>query len=70
MQWIIPLDSAAQRGRPQTKENQKAKGKNQKAKISAPGPRPDWEGIFAVRPQSKQSSMNQSSMVTAQVAIT
>jgi hypothetical protein len=44
------------------KENQKAKGKNQKAKISAPSRGPDWGGIFRGWPQSKQSSMTQSSM--------
>jgi hypothetical protein len=52
----------AQRGKPQTKENQKAKGKNQKAKISAPGRGPDWGGTFRGWPQSKQPSMTQSSM--------
>jgi hypothetical protein len=40
---------------PQVKENQKAKGKNQKAKISAPGRGPGWEGIFRGWPRSKQS---------------
>jgi len=49
----------AQRGKPKTKENQKAKGKNQKAKISEPGRGPDWGGIFTGWPQSKQSSMTQ-----------
>jgi hypothetical protein len=53
---------STQRGKPQTKENQKAKGKNQKSKISAPGRGPDWGGIFWGWPQSKQSSMTQSSM--------
>jgi hypothetical protein len=43
-------------------ENQKAKGKNQKAKISEPGRGPDWGGIFTGWPQSKQSSMTQSSI--------
>jgi hypothetical protein len=54
-------------------ENQKAKGKNQKAKITEPGRGPAWEGAFtapkrsifsvvAVCPQSRQSSMAQSSM--------
>jgi hypothetical protein len=52
----------AQRGKPQTKENQKAKGKGRKAKISEPGSGPDWGGIFRGWPQSKQSSMTQSSM--------
>jgi hypothetical protein len=41
------------------KENQKAKGKNQKAKISAPGRGPDRGGIFRGWPQSKQSSTTQ-----------
>jgi hypothetical protein len=52
----------AQRGFAAIKENQKAKGKNQKAKISAPGRGPDWGRIFRGWPQSKQSSMSQSSM--------
>jgi hypothetical protein len=47
---------------PQIKENQKAKGKNQKAKISTPGRGPGWEGITARWAQSKQSSMTQSPM--------
>jgi hypothetical protein len=34
---------------PQIKESQKAKGKNQKAKISDPDLGPGWEGIFAAR---------------------
>jgi hypothetical protein len=36
---------------------------NQKARISAPGRGPDWGGIFRGWPQSKQSSMTQSSMI-------
>jgi hypothetical protein len=32
--------------------NQKAKVKNQKAKISETGRRPDWEGICAAREQA------------------
>jgi hypothetical protein len=52
----------AQRGFVANKRNQKAKGKNQKAKISAPGRGPDRGGIFRGWPQSKQSSMTQSSM--------
>jgi len=47
------------------KENQKAKGKNQKAKISAPGRGPDWGGIFRGWPQSKQSSMIQCGIFVA-----
>jgi hypothetical protein len=39
----------AQRGVAANKGNQKAKGKNQKAKISAPGRGPDWGGIFRGR---------------------
>jgi hypothetical protein len=35
---------------------------NQKAKISAPGRGPDGGGIFRGWPQSRQSSMTQSSM--------
>jgi hypothetical protein len=35
------------------------KGKNQKARISAPGRGPDWGRIFRGWPQSKQSSMTQ-----------
>jgi hypothetical protein len=46
-------------GKPQIKENQKAKGKNQKAKMCGPGRGPDWGGIFTGWPQSKQSSMSQ-----------
>jgi hypothetical protein len=52
----VPDHSAAS---PQTQENQKAKGKNQKAKISAPGRGPDRGGIFRGWPQSRQSSMTQ-----------
>jgi len=44
------------------KENQKAKVKRQKSKISAPGRGPDWKRMFAYCPQSKQSSMTQSAM--------
>ena len=40
-------------------ENQKAKGKNQKAKISDTDFGPGWGGIIAGWPQSKQSSMTQ-----------
>jgi hypothetical protein len=43
-------------------ENQKAKVKRQKAKMSGPGRGPDWGGIFKGWPPSKQSSMTQSSM--------
>jgi hypothetical protein len=53
----------SQPGKPQDKENQKAKGKNQKAKMSEPGRGPDWGGIFRGWPPSKQSSMTQSSMI-------
>jgi hypothetical protein len=45
----VRLATVAQRCKPQEPENQKAKGKNQKAKISEPGQRPGWEGIFAAR---------------------
>jgi len=41
------------------KENQKAKGKNQKAKMSDPDLGPGWGRISTVWPQSRQSSMNQ-----------
>jgi hypothetical protein len=44
------------------KENQKSKGKNQKAKISDPHLGPDWGGTSTLWPPSKQSSMTQSSM--------
>jgi len=57
--WARISSTLAQRGKPQMKENQKAKGKNQKAKIFAPGRGPDWGGIFRGWPQSKQSSMSQ-----------
>jgi hypothetical protein len=53
------ISQGAQRSQPQIKENQKAKGKGQKAKISAPGGGPDWGEIFTGWPQSKQSSMTQ-----------
>jgi hypothetical protein len=34
------------------KRQRKSKGKSQKAKISEPGPRPGWAGIFAARKQN------------------
>jgi hypothetical protein len=43
-------------------QRRKSKGKNQKAKISDPDFGPGWGGISTVWPQSKQSSMTQSSM--------
>jgi hypothetical protein len=45
-----------QRGKPQEPENQKAKGKNQKAKIPGLGRGPGWSGIFAVWPQKHSRS--------------
>jgi hypothetical protein len=39
----------SQRGKLQIKENQKAKGKSQKAKISVPGRWPGSKGAFAAR---------------------
>ena len=59
---ILETRCGTARLRRKLKENQKAKGKNQKAKMSAPGRGPDWGGIFRGWPQSKQSSMTQSSM--------
>jgi hypothetical protein len=54
--------AVAQRGCAAKTENQKAKGKNQKAKMSDPDLGPGWGGSSTVWPPSKQSSMTQSSM--------